>query len=1215
MKIRIKKNNKNIFENYNLIVEDTSAAVKQDTMIENMSMDKEFKKMAESTFIDAQKRKSLVTGIIMPSELMTDIRIPVAPADLRNVMQDMEVLKAEKQENNRGMLHDPIKTFNHAKDYANELFGSIDKLKFGKKSKDSIKGGEASKDVKKYESLEYLVGYGLNEGGMAAKTISLAAEGGAAAGKAAAVGGVASGVAMVTAGAGIGTGAGAFMLGLLAAAAEIMVTAAPAIITCVATGEFIGAHGDVNSKAREDDSSIHKSGGDEYTTKDLSDPKAIINPNVIENINNYINYVVDGTSLVLKDIAADKLDNATELKKKVNNLIALSDKQAEKYLSENAGIFKELAEKKKREVENELNSLRVLNQNLGKLQSDILKQLSDPKKFGVDKETVIDIQADIISLVSNTNDQADIDANRAILKRYSDAIKSKDPKEIIRVYQNRKSAIKESKLFEADNTDGDDHEIKPVDLTEYYKILKTEFETLIDPMFPLRGGENLPRVKNARTRMEGLITKATEEINTKIEQVCRIANSGDNSGLSGKMAAFVSKHPLRASTLKGEWSRHEDELKGRMEARLESMTNYDDPNYVVGWSAAICKTIVPEVLARMFTYRYALQLLINNDFYTFDSNLETKAKEEFNNSYSEIMANATYHILWALYQNNESYTTDGSELLKIDDSTEYGYSIDLEKTAYLIFLVYKIIGETRFYELDESGFIKGIIAVRSLYACKTVDQFVQNIEILCGADKIDITDVDKFETILEKFTCPSILNDSSKQIIENTYNYILGLQTNNVSEIDNKTTLVRVFNYPEILKKDIDIDVVIKLKDDYLTALKNKDNAKKNEVMKNIQDALGIDDPKKCPIGSNSAKTKDAGKIGYNEFIERIKSNKNSIDHYGLIMTIYYSFGLNDLFNNNDPMNTIEEVCRNVKNMLFLISSNVLNVGQELTIDMGAISAYIDACDSPLDRFESLLDVVNDVDKDAHKDELEKLYALCDSDDKLFKSFMEICANPKQAYMSNSNNGLLKFFKSDKKYGKYTPQEYTKTVGARINAKLSLDGMFTNENIKTLADLLKSKVEDLQFNSNDSKFRLQFNSIINNLNYLIVYTLVNGVSASNINDETFGNICRLYWDAEQFKKTGIYSKYIAKDTKREKIYSDLVKNCTDTIDSDGFKLSDHIYSNKGLLKLDTIKDDANKKIKDQKAYYTGLIKLYASSKFKQLYDAVYQYAKSKPFTL
>jgi hypothetical protein len=163
-----------------------------------------------------------------------------------------------------------------------------------------------------------------------------------------------------------------------------------------------------------------------------------------------------------------------------------------------------------------------------------------------------------------------------------------------------------------------------VDFDAYYRKIYEHFSNIMVDLFPARAPEDLPGIKAAKEQMNKLKEGATKEITTKIEQVCRVANSGSsnfatNSDMGTKIASFISKHPMKAATLTNLWTRHEADLDSRIEMRIEQMTNYGDTTHIMGWAANVCQTVVPEVIARMLTYRYALQLLKNNNVYSYTS--------------------------------------------------------------------------------------------------------------------------------------------------------------------------------------------------------------------------------------------------------------------------------------------------------------------------------------------------------------------------------------------------------------------------------------------------------------------------------------------------------------------------------------------------------------------------------------------------------------------
>lgn len=152
---------------------------------------------------------------------------------------------------------------------------------------------------------------------------------------------------------------------------------------------------------------------------------------------------------------------------------------------------------------------------------------------------------------------------------------------------------------------------------------------LVDQMFPVRGAMKLESVTQAKAHMEELIKNADTEITTKINQICRIANSGDNSGLTDKIKGWLSKHPIKAASLTGVWGEHKNELMERMNARLKQMTDYGDKTHVLGWTVDNIKNMTPRLLARLLTLRYILGVLKAQNFYTYDTMEKQVMDKEF----------------------------------------------------------------------------------------------------------------------------------------------------------------------------------------------------------------------------------------------------------------------------------------------------------------------------------------------------------------------------------------------------------------------------------------------------------------------------------------------------------------------------------------------------------------------------------------------------------
>lgn len=122
--------------------------------------------------------------------------------------------------------------------------------------------------------------------------------------------------------------------------------------------------------------------------------------------------------------------------------------------------------------------------------------------------------------------------------------------------------------------------------------------------------DDVPRdVENARKMMEGMRDGATKEITGKIQTVCRTANS-DKMSLTGKLSAFISKHPMRADYLTNLWKRHETDLNMRIERRIDAMSSLNG-NGPLKMTRDFYTVTIPNLVAMMVTYKCLIQLYLS----------------------------------------------------------------------------------------------------------------------------------------------------------------------------------------------------------------------------------------------------------------------------------------------------------------------------------------------------------------------------------------------------------------------------------------------------------------------------------------------------------------------------------------------------------------------------------------------------------------------------
>lgn len=163
-------------------------------------------------------------------------------------------------------------------------------------------------------------------------------------------------------------------------------------------------------------------------------------------------------------------------------------------------------------------------------------------------------------------------------------------------------------------------------------------------MIKIFSHSELPQdVERARKTMEGLRDGATKEILEKIKIVCRTANS-DQSGLSGKIASFISKHPMREQFLTNLWKRHETDLDTRIDRRIDHMVSLSGQGPLLMARNFYTETI-PNLIAIMVTYKSIVQLY-NSKQAIDEVFLSSVTEDEINeqtadkiNMYPNILAN------------------------------------------------------------------------------------------------------------------------------------------------------------------------------------------------------------------------------------------------------------------------------------------------------------------------------------------------------------------------------------------------------------------------------------------------------------------------------------------------------------------------------------------------------------------------------------------------
>jgi len=126
-------------------------------------------------YIQEKKKERLPIDIIVSDSLGKNLNIPNVPEDINNIMSSYQTNKARKTENIGGVMVDPIKTYDHAEDICETIFGkyfnggknislSLDKKEH---TNESVLFNNLNEDITTAGQLGIAVGNAVGEGGAA----------------------------------------------------------------------------------------------------------------------------------------------------------------------------------------------------------------------------------------------------------------------------------------------------------------------------------------------------------------------------------------------------------------------------------------------------------------------------------------------------------------------------------------------------------------------------------------------------------------------------------------------------------------------------------------------------------------------------------------------------------------------------------------------------------------------------------------------------------------------------------------------------------------------------------------------------------------------------------------------------------------------------------------------------------------------------------------
>ena len=308
---------------------------------------------------------------------------------------------------------------------------------------------------------------------------------------------------------------------------------------------------------------------------------ALNSPSLVEGIDYYLTNISKNLSVLLRQCTSP--NNNKEIEDVLNTISTLSTRantRIKAYLNDNNETLRKIQEIEQRERENRYRDKATLSTDI---KDAVLQCIQDGKTEALKKLQAV-----------NTRQQLE-----KVMRDYS---------------INESNQYKYSNYINEAYLEGDIIEMDPFDADALYNEVRGNLREKIIKIMT-NDPEEWTDVKWARQQMEQMKTDVDKEIKERIKLVCRMADSGQ-LGLSSKLAAFVSKHPLRVEGLTGIWNRHLRDLDERIQRRIKHISTPESGS-PIAMTIEFLQETVPNVIAMMITYKCLAQLLS-------DSRVQTK---------------------------------------------------------------------------------------------------------------------------------------------------------------------------------------------------------------------------------------------------------------------------------------------------------------------------------------------------------------------------------------------------------------------------------------------------------------------------------------------------------------------------------------------------------------------------------------------------------------
>ena len=946
-------------ENY--INEEAAATADNDEG--NKEIDEIFKRM----FITDKQRDNLVIQYTLPDQLF-NLRFSVkrAPMDLRDLLQKVT---GNKIENARKMLDDnPEDSYAYATDYAVAAFTNLDeepKLKQidreTKKTEETE--GEISDNVKeKTEEEKDKEAKELAKN--AAKDASVSNESfiyntnvnslnESALFSWAPLTNVTTTLMNTApvAGAIVGNAAAKVTFATMGFTGTMLACAAPAIITLIAAG-FVGQKmfGDVDAGVGRKYTSNNKAvaaSHEETETAEQTNNNAITHQgkNAIKAIEIYLTNLINNLGDVFNHTTNDDNDKkVTELINEIQTFISNADDKVAEYLDNNSTLIKKAREEyeSKQEqradkAENKFNLVAKVSENIINLckdQPERIGQLINALNTKADKLKFEEREK--LKNSDNIEEITKILISKNSLPNISDSVQYNNMLNNLNE-DNENNEDNKNKKYNRDVTTNRGEYIGPagVNFSDYYNKVYERISTSLNECFVSKLSDN--KVASTKKCMETLIEGADKVIKSKIEIVCRATQQGqtggwsDNKSLGERIASFIRKHPMKASELTLLWERHKAELDTRMEMRLDQLKDMSNETRIGGWATSTCKTVIPEIIAGLLTYRYLLKILNINGVYTYDSMKEREDEKYYDNHRGEIKQSLEFKVLGAFYKASKDYTDNGQLIFKpTEKGFEYNAGAILAYASLLLFNIQKG-ADTKQQVVENPAEYYIQTSTNLLQICKEggdINKLINALMMLvCQENSTDFIFGDKdYEGLVEIFQIDEGRN-KEKTAIKEYFDKIceLGEKIKADESITNEhmcKSLAMIATSPNIiLLYNKNKTKLLDYKEKFYNA--QNDN-EKNEAYNNIKNIFTSDNG--CLID------KEPEDITNLDIMGTLGKPSGPVDYYAYIMSYYQSLGMNNFtkHKNNNYISKIQNICKYVYSVIDLLGSNILCINKKV---------------------------------------------------------------------------------------------------------------------------------------------------------------------------------------------------------------------------------------------------------------------------------------------